>query len=262
MPMVTSGKLFSRLSRRVARLLFPPHCAAGGSQLDFQRDGLSRPLHFCPLCTQRLSADLADCCRICGAHCPRSGIGLESARKPCRYCRGVDFPVEGCGALGNYGDLLQRLVVQMKGHRSEVLALQLGQLLGRRLRELNWISKVEALVPVPVHWSKQLQKGFHGAAVIAEGIRRELGIPWLPRAVSSTRRTAKQGMLETAERYRNVAGAFAPRIQSELEDKCLLIVDDVLTSGATMTAVAEALRDAGAGKLYAAVLARGIRSAV
>jgi ComF family protein len=150
----------------------------------------------------------------------------------------------------------------MKGHRSEVLALQLGQLLGRRLREMEWISNVEALVPVPVHWSKQLQKGFHGAAVIAEGIRRELGISWLPRAVSSTRRTAKQGMLEAAERYRNVAGAFAPRIQSELEGKCLLIVDDVLTSGATMTAVAEALRDAGAGKLYAAVLARGIRSAV
>ena len=262
MPMVTSGELFSRLRRRVSSLLFPPHCAACGIQLDFDRAGPEKPLHFCPLCVQRLAADLADCCRVCGAHCPRSGIGTNDTCKPCRYCRGMRFPVEACAAVGNYGDHLQRLVVQMKGQRNEVLALQLGQLLGRRLRASTWIAEVEALIPVPVHWSKQLQKGFHGAAVIAEGIRRELEIPWLPRAVNSTRRTAKQGMLETAERYRNVAGAFAPGTMPELEGKCLLIVDDVLTSGATITAVAQALRNAGARKLYAAVVARGIRSAV
>lgn len=261
MPMVTQDDLLSRLRRRVSNLLFPPHCAACGIQLALNRGRLERPLHFCGLCSQRLMADLADCCRVCGAECPRSGIGASETDRPCRYCRVLRFPVVACGALGNYGGLLQQLVVQMKGQRSEVLALQLGQLLGRRLRDLPWISEVEALIPVPVHWSKQLQKGFHGAAVIAEGLRRELGIPWLPRAVNSTRRTAKQGMLETPERYRNVAGAFAPGALPTVENKCLLIVDDVLTSGATLTAVAAALQDAGSGKLYAAVLARGIRSA-
>lgn len=261
MPMVTKGELFTRLRRRVSSLLFPPHCAACGIHLRLDLVRSEPPLRFCGLCSQRLTADFADCCRICGAHSPRSGVGAVEPARPCRYCRSGRFPVVACAALGNYGDLLQRLVVQMKGQRNEVLALQLGQLLGRRLRTCPWHTEVEALIPVPVHWSKQLQKGFHGAAVIAEGIRRELGLPWLPRAVSSTRRTAKQGMLETAERYRNVAGAFAPGVLQSLENKCLLIVDDVLTSGATLTAMAEALKAAGSGKLYAAVLARGIRSA-
>jgi ComF family protein len=169
--------------------------------------------------------------------------------------------VEACSALGNYGDLLQRLVIQLKGHRNESLALQLGQLLGQRLKELPWSRNLEAIVPVPAHWSKQLQKGFHGAAVIGEGIRRELRLDWLPRAVRSTRRTAKQGMLENSERFRNVAGAFEVTHPDRVAGRNLLIVDDVLTSGATMTAVCEALREADAGPMYAAVLARGVRSA-
>lgn len=262
MPMLTLSQTFSRFRRGFAELLFQPACTACGIQLELKRAGSEPPLHFCPNCRERVLADLSACCRVCGACCRRPGTSSAADHAPCRYCRGIRFPVAACSALGNYGGLLQQLVVQMKGQRNEVLALQLGQLLGRRLRELPWAGEIEALVPVPVHWSKQLQKGFHGAAVIAEGIRRELGISWLPRAVSSTRRTAKQGMLETPERYRNVAGAFAPGPAPAIEGKCLLIVDDVLTSGATLSAVAGALSKAGAGKLYAAVLARGIRSAV
>jgi predicted amidophosphoribosyltransferase len=68
-------------------------------------------------------------------------------------------------------------------------------------------------------------------------------------------------MLENSERYRNVAGAFEVTYPDRVAGRNLLIVDDVLTSGATMTAVCETLQEAEAGKMYAAVLARGIRAA-
>ncbi len=238
MPVLTSSRLFSAVRRNLAALLFTPHCSACGVLLESGPAGPATT--FCQLCTRSLTSDLADCCHCCGAHSPHSGLRERSETKSCRYCRGSRFPVRACCALGNYGDLLQKLIVQMKGNRNELLALQLGRLLGQRLRELPWSRELEAIVPVPVHWSKQLQKGFHGAAVISEGIRRELGLPWLPKAVSSTRRTAKQGMLEPTERFRNVAGAFLVADDSKIRNRTLLLVDDVLTSGATLTAVASA----------------------
>jgi ComF family protein len=250
----------TQLRQRLSALVFPPHCTVCGVLLSRHDPNFSSRIHFCELCQNQVIAPLHDACRRCGAIHPGSRVG-ESSKLECRFCRRQDFPVEACSALGNYGDLLQRLVIQLKGHRNESLALQLGQLLGQRLKELPWSRNLEAIVPVPAHWSKQLQKGFHGAAVIGEGIRRELRLDWLPRAVRSTRRTAKQGMLENSERFRNVAGAFEVTTPDRVAGRNLLIVDDVLTSGATMTAVCETLQEADAGQIYAAVLARGIRSA-
>ncbi len=258
MPVLTSTRFLSTVRRNLAALLFTPHCSACGILLERQAGAL--PSSFCQLCSRSLTAALSNCCLRCGACTPSPALGARSQVTPCRHCRGIAFPVRACCALGNYGDLLRKLSVQMKGNRNEMLALQLGRLLGQRLRDLPWNSELEAVIPVPVHWSKQLQKGFHGAAVVAEGIRRELGLGWLPKAVSSTRRTAKQGMLEPAERYRNVAGAFTVPDPAKLRNRTLLIVDDVFTSGATLTAVSAALRQAGAKELYAAVLARGIGS--
>lgn len=251
----------TQLRQRLSALVFPPHCTVCGVLLSRNDPNYSSRIHFCELCQNQVISPLHDACRRCGAIHLGSRIGESTKLLECRFCRRQDFPVEACSALGNYGDLLQRLVIQLKGHRNESLALQLGQLLGQRLKELPWSRNLEAIVPVPAHWSKQLQKGFHGAAVIGEGIRRELRLDWLPRAVRSTRRTAKQGMLENSERYRNVAGAFEVTYPDRVAGRNLLIVDDVLTSGATMTAVCETLQEAEAGKMYAAVLARGIRAA-
>lgn len=252
----------TQLRQRLSALVFPPHCTVCGVLLS-PGDPINHcRVRFCELCQNQVISSLHDACRRCGAVHPGSRIGESASAQECRVCRRQDFPVEACCALGNYGDLLQRLVIQLKGHRNESLALQLGQLLGQRLKELPWSRNLEAIIPVPAHWSKQLQKGFHGAAVIAEGIRRELKLDWLPRAVRSTRRTAKQGMLENSERFRNVDGAFEVSSASQVAGRNLLIVDDVLTSGATMTAVCDALREAEAGLLHAAVLARGIRSSV
>lgn len=250
----------TQLRQRLAALVFPPHCTVCGVLLTPSDQRKLGGIRFCELCQNQVLTPLPDACRRCGASQLGSRIGESAASRDCRFCRHQEFPVEACCALGNYGDLLQRLVIQLKGHRNESLALQLGQLLGQRLLELPWSRNLDAIVPVPAHWSKQLQKGFHGAAVIAEGVRRELRLEWLPRAVRSTRRTAKQGMLENSERFRNVAGAFEVSSANQIAGRSILIVDDVLTSGATMTAVCAALREAEAGPLHAAVLARGIRS--
>lgn len=250
----------TQIRQRLAALVFPPHCTVCGVLLAASGWNPSQRDYFCGTCHSQIVAPLAESCQRCGAHSQIPPTG--DLPQCCRYCRRQDFPVEACCALGNYGELLQRLVIQLKGHRNETLALQLGRLLGQRLREFAWSRELDAIVPVPVHWSKQLQKGFHGAAVIAEGIRRELPLEWLPRAIRSTRRTAKQGMLENAERFRNVAGAFEVLDSGQLAGRNLLVVDDVLTSGATLTAASEALRNAECGRLYAAVLARGVRSSV
>lgn len=114
---------------------------------------------------------------------------------------------------------------------------------------------VELVVPVPLAPKRQRERGYNQAELLAHAIAGKLGIPFVPSAAKRIRETRSQVGLSIVQRRDNVAGAFwaDPR---HIDGKCVLLIDDVLTTGATLNACALALRHAGASKIVAMTVAR------
>lgn len=125
------------------------------------------------------------------------------------------------------------------------IATALGQMFGRELAAHPDYHQMDVLVPVPLHWSKRMRRGYNQAEEICIGISRSMGLPYDFHALKRIRRTRTQALHRHADdRYRNVAGAFRLRHPERLHGKHILLVDDVLTTGATVAACAEAIRQA------------------
>jgi predicted amidophosphoribosyltransferase len=166
-------------------------------------------------------------------------------------------------SIGNYQALLQQQVLKMKGLRNEPLAWQLGRLLAAKHQclleiESGW-PPIDIVTHIPIHWLKRLQRGFNASQLIAEGFCSVGDYPLLGNVLKYQRLTSKQGLLSTVERFRNVAGAFAVNPRIELADRHVLVIDDVMTSGATLAVAAQAIKARGARTVTVAVVARGTR---
>ena len=197
--------------------------------------------------------------------CDRCGSPLAPRAAPpgalCPRCVAHQSPIDRSGALGPYEGVLRDLVHALKYGGRRSVAPRLSSLVRQRCAGL--LAAADAVVPVPLHWRRQWSRGFNQADAISLG----LGPPrW--RLLRRTRRTRPQADLEAAERRRNVFGAFALRrgpdafrLARRLPDACVVLVDDVSTTGATLEACAAVLRDAGVAEVRAVTIARTLLGA-
>lgn len=116
--------------------------------------------------------------------------------------------------------------------------------------------KPDIAVPVPMHWKRQLTRGTNSAEILAMEIARNLGIPAVPRLLTRCRNTLPQKDLQPKERIGNVRGAFRLTTGYAIQGARVLLIDDILTTGATCRETAGVLRRAGARSVIVAVLAR------
>lgn len=159
-------------------------------------------------------------------------------------------------AAARFGDVARDLVHLLKyGDRLD-LVRPLGGWMARAGSEL--LADADALVPVPLHWSRLFQRRFNQSAALAREISRLSSVPVLDDVLTRTRATPPQVGLARKERSQNVQGAFAVErsARSGVKGKKLIVIDDVLTSGATADACARVLRRAGAARIDVLVLAR------
>ncbi len=158
-----------------------------------------------------------------------------------------------------YDGAVARAIVRMKYGRRPDLARPFGDILWTAIEP--WARQLDGavVVPVPLHPTRLAERGFNQSALIARGVARRLGAPLRPLALARIRDTPQQAVLEREERLRNVVGAFRVRRSAEVAGRKVLLVDDVCTTGATIGAAAGALREAGAGVVMAAVVARTVR---
>jgi ComF family protein len=152
-----------------------------------------------------------------------------------------------------YGGAIAAAITRFKYTPTPELAVPLGLLLAQAARERSLTADV--VVPVPLHPSRLVERGFNQAALLARPVARALGARLAARAVERTRPTPRQAELDRAERLRNVAGAFRARSRQGMAGQRVLLVDDVRTTGATTRACAEALREAGCREVLSLVLA-------
>jgi ComF family protein len=153
---------------------------------------------------------------------------------------------------GPYEGALRRAIHLLKYERMTPLTRPLGERLALAAAELTGF---DAIVPAPLHWRRRWDRGFNQADLLAREVSRRTGIP-IDRRLLRTRSTPPQAGLSAAERRRNVQGAFAAAGKSAIRGKRLIIIDDVMTTGATLEACARVLKRAGASQVAVLTLAR------
>jgi ComF family protein len=152
-----------------------------------------------------------------------------------------------------YKDALRSLILAFKNGRTE-LDVVLGEVADATLEGSGFADAVEMLVPVPLHWRRRLTRGYNQAQLVAGKLQRAKGK--VSTDLVRVRYTKQQPVMATfAARAKNVAGAFAVRKGHAFSAKTVCLVDDIKTSGATLSECAKVLKEAGAAKVYAVVLA-------
>jgi ComF family protein len=185
---------------------------------------------------------------------------LERRAVLCPACAGgvVVAPKGPVTAFGVYGGPLGEALRRLKYEGRPDLATPLGDLLRRAARTGRL--RADLVVPVPLHPARLAERGYNQAALLAAAVARELGTPLEPRALRRIRHTPQQARLDRAARLSNVAGAFVPGARGErVRGRRVVLVDDVATTGATLGACSDALRDAGASSVTSLVVARAER---
>ncbi len=182
--------------------------------------------------------------RLGVAFCPRCALTLVRCEP--REGRWGAFVYAGAVA-----DAVRRLKFEDRPDLARPLAAGWGALLPE-LRE----ARVDVLVPVPLHASRLVERGYNQSALLAGELSAMLGVPSLPLMLARPVATERQTDLPASARATNVAGAFHVRRPREAAGRRILLVDDVETTGATLDACARALEQAGAARVFAAVVAR------
>ena len=191
---------------------------------------------------------------VTGATCPTCAVPLPGPAgdgERCDVCRTSPPPWDEARAALLYDGPARRLILRLKhGDRTE-LARPAAAWLSARARDL--LRGDTLVVPVPLHRFRLWRRRYNQSAEVARALAGRMGLLYAPEALRRTRRTLPQDHRSKPDRRANVAGAFAA---SGVEGRHVAVVDDVMASGATMAACADALRMAGAARITALALAR------
>lgn len=146
---------------------------------------------------------------------------------------------------------LQYLIHELKYSQRFRVGLFLGREIANRLGEKISVWNADFIVPVPLHHLKKADRGYNQSYFISKGISKELNIPVKQNILKRKKYTATQTLLSAKERKRNIASAFVVKNKKKIENATVILVDDVITTGATITECGKTLITCGAKKIYA-----------
>lgn len=236
-----------RLVRPLLDLLLPPLCPSC-------RNLVAEPGSLCPDCWKGMDFLAQPFCQRCGL--PFSFDAGDGEALVCAACLDDPPPWREARSVLRYNDASKGLILAFKHADRTDLAPALARWMARAGTPL--LDRAEIIVPVPLHWTRLFARRFNQSALLAHALGRIARMPVAPDLLTRTRRTASQGHLKRGERFGNVKGAFAvrPRQLAEIQGKTVLLVDDVLTSGATAKECARILLKAGAKEVDMLTVAR------
>lgn len=246
MPSLVIVPALNRLAASVIDVLLPPRCLSCGEAVTVQGT-------LCVGCWRTITFLGRPCCACCGLpfefDLGQAALCGDCARELPRFDR--------ARAAMRYDEASRKLILAFKHGDRLHLAPAFGRWLRRAGAEL--IRDADLAVPVPLHWTRLFARRYNQAAILAYALHSAGGPPVAPDALIRTRRTVSQGRGNRAARQRNVAGAFAVKSGTDVAGRRVLLIDDVLTTGATAGECARVLKRAGAARVDVLTLARTVR---
>jgi ComF family protein len=236
----------SRAARAIFGLVLPPRCVWC---LRDDADFAEGPL-LCNDCQRMLCGTPTERCRRCGG-----ALALATATV-CPHCHGRKLRFDRVVTLGTYTAALRECELTLKRPGHEALSAAMGQWLAARAAATFHELQADAVLAVPMHWARRMTRRANNAELIAAALAARLKLPTWHRALRRVRNTRKQGPMLRTQRLKNVRRAFRLQPECDVHGKRLIIVDDVLTTGATCNEIAKILKRAGAASVTVAVLAR------
>ncbi len=240
------------MAGRLVNALYPPTCLTCPTLVE-QHGTL------CPTCWRATPFIFGTCCDLCGVPLPHSGSQMADAAPICDDCLTTARPWEQGRAALLYGERARRILIGLKYYDRQDHAPVAAAWLARASQPM--IRPDMLLAPIPLAWLRLVKRRYNQAALLSRFMARRLALEHCPDLLVRTRATGTQDGRGRAGRFANVEGAFAPhpRRAHLIRDRHILLVDDVMTSGATLAAASEALLAAGAASVRVSVLARVTR---
>ena len=219
-------------------LLFPRHCVGCGKEGDF----------FCLSCRQLLEPIKPPICPLCGIP--------QKNGTPCSSCVEWKTEIDGMRSPFKFEGVIRQAIHHLKYQNLRAMAAPLAELLTEYLND-NPLP-ADALMPVPLHHKRLRERGYNQSRLIARELEKHTGFPVIDDCLARQRHTSPQARTgSAAERRHNVENAFTC-CNERAKGRQVLLIDDVSTSGATLSACAAALKEAGAASVWGLTIAREI----
>jgi ComF family protein len=235
--------------RALLDFFLPPKCPLCGSPLEPPSD--ERP---CPSCLSQIRF-------FSSPFCPRCGIGFSSSADLdhlCSRCLAGEWTFARARSVGPYEGRIMEAISRFKFGGVARLAGPLGALLAEYADPEFPFSKIDLVIPVPLHPRRLRERGFNQSLLLARQVGKRRSIPLNFTALHRVRQTQPQTQLSGPERRKNVHGAFRVKTPEAVAGRKILLIDDVFTTGATIQECTESLLDAGAQEVHVLTLARVI----
>jgi ComF family protein len=217
-------------------LLFPPACGGCGKT----------GTRWCTDCQSNVPNVMAPLCDVCGLPQAREGVCISCQKSPPRYKILRSWAV--------FDSPVREALIKLKYRRDMALGDAMSTQVADFLSGLGW--SVDVLIPIPLGKRRRIERGYNQVEMISMPLAEKLGVKYTSSALIRARETRSQVGLSADERVKNVKGAFQAR--TKLQGKTILLVDDVATTGSTLSSGAEALYSAGAAEVYALTIARAL----
>ncbi len=233
-------KTFVELKNSLLDFVFPPHCLLCNrfiSSEESKSNGFRPAGLVCEDCWNSLNV-------LPHPFCPTCRTFLNQSMRRCPSCLGQSS-LSLNRSLGLFDPYYQTLIHYFKYKRKISLGKELGKRLGELLKQDEFSKDYDYLMPVPLHNARERERGYNQSKILAEEISELTFLPLLDKVLIRKKNTRDQTNLNAEERERNVRGAFVVRDNIELKGKKIILVDDVMTTGATLKECSRVLKEAG-----------------
>ena len=237
----------SALMPTVLDLVYPRECAGCGGPAGREAQ------HFCWDCVAGFEFITDRFCSICGDPVE----GMVEHEFTCSMCRDHRPHFDRARSAARYRGHLREALHAFKYNHATHLSRDFVSLLANCVHAHYGAVRFDAVTCVPLYPRKERERTYNQATLLAGGLAEELDLPLLGNCLRRTRSTATQTNLTANERRKNIRGAFTAEQQKWIDGRSLLLVDDVMTTGATVDEVAKVLKKGGAHKVYVVTVARG-----
>lgn len=210
---------------------------------------------FCTACKNKLPAEEFIVCSSCLSKIKKPNVNRIAHEFERKFSS--DKIISGFTSLFLFekDKELQHIIHALKYDGKFQVGIFLGKLIALELKDRFDEWKIDFIVPVPLHHLKQAERGYNQSGFIAKGIRSVLRIPVKNKVIKRTRFTETQTNMNLLERRENTKDAFTTKRKNYLKGKTILLLDDVITTGATISECGRVLLEKGAAKIYAASVA-------